>query len=433
MTLPPPSTDTALKDPTFCKQVVVVDDEPSILSALGRVFYDDNLTLTCFESAQHALVFCRENTVAVVLSDVQMPGMNGIELMSQLAKEFPHLERILLTGQSDMGSTIEAINRGRVSYFLEKPWDEDRLRGAINKGIELANMRRRNHYLEACLNQKNQQLTQWSHTLEERVLERTEQLRESYLTAIQVISGMVEKRLGERTPSPRVIALISRNIGVRLGLDDIALRDLRFAALLCHVGKMAFNDELLNTPFFELSAAQREQYCQHPAIAETTIMFIPPLSQAATVLRQHREQADGKGYPNQLTLEDLSTSALILGVTLFYLECRKGLRFKTPLPHNDSITALTEQRGVLFPTAIVDAAIPALSEWADQQQETEGEQINSRHLEVGMILARDLYAPNGLLLLAQDKPVDQHIIDRLLEIEHNQAVELNIYVLANTP
>jgi len=411
-------SSSAVQEPSYCKRVVIVDDEPSILRALDRVFIDDDLILEMFDNARSALEFCRSNCVAVVLSDAQMPDMDGIELLHILAQEFPDTERVLLTGYSDIESTIAAINKGRVSYYIEKPWNEDSLRRSIFKGIELANIRVRNRFLEDSLKHKNQQLTQLSESLDLQVQERTEQLREAYLSSVQSISSMVESRLGSRTPNPRTVAQLCRQLGQARDFSDKQLRDLRFSALLCHIGKMAFSDELLTTAFVDLTAQQRLTYSQHPAISATTILFVPLLTDAADILQKHREQVNGNGYPTRCSPHEICESSYILGLTLFYLECRQGLRFKRPFTHSESCKAVRDQIDKMFPSQLVETALPLFAQWDIAQQEKIGISINLRQLKVGMVLAQDLHLPDGLLLLAQDKPIDELALNRLIELDH---------------
>ncbi len=423
-----PENTESLVEPNYCRSLVIVDDEVSILRALERVFIDDDIVLETFSNAQEALSYCRSHPVAAVVSDARMPEMDGIEFLSILAGELPDTERILLTGFTDIESTVAAINKGRVSYYLEKPWDEERLRRAVHKGIELANIRTRNRYLEDCLGHKNRQLTQWSQTLEQNVQKRTEQLREAYLMSVQSISSLVEKRLGDKTPNPRSVAQLCRLIGTEAGLDETQLRNLRFAALLCHVGKMAFSDELLQTPYIDLTEEQKKVYTQHPEISATTILFIPLLSEAADILRKHREQFNGKGYPLGCPAASVTPSSFILGIALFYLECRLGLRFKRPFTHKESMAALTEQQQAMFPQDLMKLATAALNEWEQQQQTLTGIAINLSQLEAGMILAQDLRLPDGLLLLAQDKPIDDATLERLIELEHKFPDSMIVHV-----
>lgn len=413
-----PTEAAPLQEPDYCKRVVIVDDEPSIIRALERVFIDDDIILETFNEALLALEYCRSHPVAVVLSDAKMPDMNGIELLQILAQEYPDTERVLLTGFSDIESTIDAINKGRVCYYLEKPWDEDSLRRSIHKGIELANIRTRNRFLEDSLKRKNQQLTRLSESLDQQVQERTEQLREAYLSSIQSVSSMVEARLGDRTPNPRTVALLCRQIGQRLTFTNKQLRDLRFSALLCHIGKIAFSGELLTTAFVDLTAEQRKAYSQHPSNSATTILFVPLLSDAAEILLKHREQFNGKGYPESCAASDIGESAFVLGLTLFYLECRRGLRFKRAFTHDESCAAVMEQSDQMFPRSLVEIAIPVFERWNIDQQEVSGTDLKLSQLKIGMVLAQDLSLPGGLLLLARDKPIDELALNRLMEINH---------------
>lgn len=410
-----------------------MDDETSILSSINRVFLDEDLLIEVFDNAQEALDFCRNNKVSVVVSDARMPEMDGFELLGILAEERPETERILLTGHSDIDATIAAINKGRVSYYLEKPWNDETLIRSVQKGVELSNIRLRNQFLEDSLEQKNQQLQEWNESLEKQVQQRSDQLREAYLTSIQSISGMVERRLGDKTPNPRSVAQLCLKIADSIECSEKDKRDLRFAALLCHIGKMTFSDELLGTAFLNLTQEQRDAYCQHPDISSRTILFVPLLADASVILSCHREQFNGKGYPNALKGFDINDCAYVLGISLFYLECRQGLRYQRPYTHQEAIDELKKQQDKMFPQTLVKASLPILDGWEDEQQKTYGQDLTISQLTKGMILAKDLYLEDGLLLLARDKPIDDTIINRLLQLDHKSPGTIVVSVYPEDP
>lgn len=415
-----------------CNTLVLVDDENSILRALERLLLEEDYEVATFTHAEDALQYCQANSVAVVISDVRMPGMDGIELLSLLALQQPLIERILLTGYSDIDATVSAINKGHVSYYLEKPWDEDQLKRAIAKGVELANIRSRNAYLERQVNLQNEQLKQWNEKLETRIAERTEQLRDTYTMAFQTFSSLIEKRLGNFCANPRDVATLTRRLGSACELSKAELKDLYLASLFSQAGKISFHDELLSQPYHSLTNEQRQEFCLHPSLAEASLAFVQPLGKTALLLRQHRERIDGKGYPQKLQEADILPAALILGLVLTYLEAKQGLLFERAYTHQETINYLKEDSGKAYPAALIDKALPIFEKWVDQSKETLEACIPTHQLKPGMRLARDIYGPNDMLLLARYKKLDAQLIDGLIRVERNLHIELEAFVLEPT-
>lgn len=425
--------DTSASTFIPCNTLVLVDDEVSILNALDRLLGEEDYHIEAFEQAEKALEYCLNHPVAVVVSDVRMPGMDGIELMGKLTENCPFIERVLLTGYSDIDATVAAINKGHVSYFLDKPWDEEQLKRVIKKGSELANIRAHNDHLEKRVIEQNKQLKQWNETLKNKVEERTEQLRDTYVMAFQTFSSLIEKRLGSACLNTRDIAMLTRTLGKACGLNKKQLKDLYLASMFSQAGKISFSDELLNRPFYSQTNEERQQFTQHPALAEASLGFIHPMGDSSKLLLQHRERIDGKGYPNKLAGPDILSPALVLGLILTYLEARQGILYDRPYTHQETITLLREESDKAFPAAMVEVAIPLLDKWVDKGNEVSQSCLAIRDLKPGMRLARDIYGPNDMLLLARYKKLDEQLIEGLLRIEKNLKLELEAFVLATSP
>lgn len=118
------------------EKVLLVDDEPRVLAALGRRLGESFHLLTA-DSGQEALdILSRETGVAAVVADMRMPGMNGIDLLQEMARRWPEIRRLMLTGNTDQATAIAAANEGKVFRFFCKPCDTDQLAAAINDAIE---------------------------------------------------------------------------------------------------------------------------------------------------------------------------------------------------------------------------------------------------------------------------------------------------------
>jgi len=111
--------------------LLIVDDNPKILSSLGRVLQNKGYRLLTAESAEKGLELLALNEVQVVVSDQRMPGMSGIEFLSRVKALYPDTVRIMLSGHADLESLTEALNRGLLYKYLTKPWNDRELRAQL--------------------------------------------------------------------------------------------------------------------------------------------------------------------------------------------------------------------------------------------------------------------------------------------------------------
>ena len=127
-------------------KIMIVDDEPVNLRTLERVFRQDYHVVTA-ESGAEALSLLEQHEVALMISDQRMPEMTGIELMKNTVALRPQMVKLLLTGYTDVGALIEAINCGLVYRYLTKPWNNDDLRLTVTRALEHYEMMKSKHRL----------------------------------------------------------------------------------------------------------------------------------------------------------------------------------------------------------------------------------------------------------------------------------------------
>lgn len=138
-------------------KVLYVDDEVHNLQSFKATF---RRTFDVFiaESGAEGLKVFQENDIDIILTDQRMPGMTGIELLVEIRKINPEPMRILLTGYSDINAVIDAINKGQVYRYLNKPWQEEELKNTIESAFEVYHLRRENKELIKKLERANDQL-----------------------------------------------------------------------------------------------------------------------------------------------------------------------------------------------------------------------------------------------------------------------------------
>ncbi len=129
--------------------VLFVDDEPLILRSILRILHDAPFTVLTVGSPEEALAVLREQTIDVLISDIEMPGMTGLELVKIVRREFPSTLRMLLTGVGTLERTLAAINEGEVHRFFSKPFEVQLFRATMQSLGERIDKLRRDGDLDA--------------------------------------------------------------------------------------------------------------------------------------------------------------------------------------------------------------------------------------------------------------------------------------------
>jgi DNA-binding NtrC family response regulator len=119
--------------PSHC--VLIVDDQPDVLALLRRSLRDLGCRILTTSSPAAALEMMRANEIDILVSDIDMPGMSGLDLVARARKEAPHVVRILLTGHAALESAMRAVNEGEVHRYLTKPWNDAELLGTLRDAI----------------------------------------------------------------------------------------------------------------------------------------------------------------------------------------------------------------------------------------------------------------------------------------------------------
>jgi DNA-binding NtrC family response regulator len=124
--------------------ILIVDDEPNVISALTRVFIDEPYRIYSAGSASEAMEILKKHPVKVVISDEKMPEISGSEFLSMVREQFPHIIRIILTGHASIEAAMKAINEGEIYRFFTKPWNDMDIRFAVKAAIDKYNLEEEN-------------------------------------------------------------------------------------------------------------------------------------------------------------------------------------------------------------------------------------------------------------------------------------------------
>ena len=159
--------------------MLFVDDEPGILSSLRRLFRPHGYRILVAESGALGLAELEKTPVDLVISDMRMPEMDGATFLKAVRQRWPDTVRILLTGYADVTSTVAAINEGEIYRYVSKPWDDNEIVKTVREALEGYQLKMENRRLTALTQSQNEELKGLNASLEQKVAERTAELRQA--------------------------------------------------------------------------------------------------------------------------------------------------------------------------------------------------------------------------------------------------------------
>ncbi len=424
--------------------LLFVDDEPGILSSLRRLFRPHGYRILVAESGALGLAELEKTPVDLVISDMRMPEMDGATFLKAVRQRWPDTVRILLTGYADVTSTVAAINEGEIYRYVSKPWDDTEIVNTVREALERYRLKQENLRLTALTQSQNEELKGLNASLEQKVAERTAELRQalsfveqshgelkkSFLTSVQVFAGLIELRSGPAgsrlAGHGRRVADMARNLAQRLGMGDVEVQNIMLAGLLHDVGKMGLPDDLLGKAFNTLSQDQRALVMKHPVIGQNILIAIDKFKDAAILVRHHHESFDGNGYPDRLAGISIPQGSRILAVVNDYDSLQIGTLVQRPLRPEEALAFIADNRGKRYDPATVDAFLKLISE-TRKSGPTELP-LRTMHLKPGMVVSRDLPHRDGYLLLAKGSVLTGDIIGQLVKLEQSEQQTLTLYI-----
>jgi putative nucleotidyltransferase with HDIG domain len=280
------------------EKFLVVDDDETITEAIARV-----LRSMGYDAVTHVdpLEAAKETDFDLVITDFMMPHLSGVELLHRLKERNPGAVRLLITAANDFKVAMKAVNEGEVFRLLPKPWSLADLRSAIQQAVDYRRVLEDNKRLTRELAQRNAQLVELNHTLEEQVVERTSGLLEGMIRAL-------DYRDTETQWHSWRVARFTRRLAEAMGIQGEQLVKIEQGALLHDIGKIGVRDAILLKPG-PLTPEEWVEMKKHPELGFRMLQNIPYLREAADVVFQHQEKWNGGGYPRGLKGEEICIGA----------------------------------------------------------------------------------------------------------------------------
>ncbi len=285
-------------------RILIVDDEPEIREVLCELLGMDYFCASA-SSAEEALDTLREGHFNLIISDIMMGGMSGLEMIPHVLEQSPETVVLMISGVQTIESAIKALRAGAFDYIM-KPFDLRQVEVAVKRALEhyelRASKRRYENHLEELVEQRTAQL--------DLALESVE---DAYRSTLKALAQALETRDAETHGHSERVVTFSLRLGRELGLDKDQMKSLEFGSLLHDIGKIGVPDAILRKPA-KLTDDEWVKMRQHPLHGQAILREIKFLGGAARVVAQHHEKWDGSGYPLGLRGEEIDMNARIFSV-----------------------------------------------------------------------------------------------------------------------
>lgn len=362
--------------------ILFVDDEANVLKALRRVFHNEHYVTYAASSGAEGLAILRQHNVDLIISDMRMPEMDGAEFLTQVVMQWPDTIRILLTGHADLQSTIDAVNKGRIYNYCNKPWNDDELKLLVRNALEQKRLREERDCLSTIVQQQNKELKELNEYLEEKVEHRTEQLKNAiqhldlanknlekqYIDSIRAFSRIIEMRPGIKSGQSKYIAENALLVARRLGMSTEEKKNIFYAGLLIQIGKMSLPDTLLAEPYYSIPLIDKRRYLTHAVEGEALLNGLTQLKGASVLIRHQYERYDGSGFPDGLAKQKIPLGSRILNVVSDYIAYLEGSMTGEVMPVSSAIDQLIARKKIYYDPDVIDAFVKVLKDTTVEEE-----------------------------------------------------------------
>jgi putative nucleotidyltransferase with HDIG domain len=337
-------------------RVLIVDDEPEITAILTDLFSGQHQCATA-GSAEEALEQLSNNEFELVVSDITMPGMTGLEMIPHVKSSSPNTVVVMISGMQTVESAIGALRLGAFDYVM-KPFDLRQVEAVVKRALEhqdliVAKQRYEDH-LEELVEQRTAELDHALNSLED-----------AYRSTLKALTAALETRDQETHGHSERVVTYSLRLGKEYGLDTKRMKALEFGSLLHDIGKIGVPDMILRKPA-RLTEEEWVLMREHPVHGQQILRGIEFLEGAARVVAQHHEKWDGSGYPLGLCGDEIDLCARIFSVADAFDAMTSDRVYRKGKPYAAAAKELDDWAGKQFDPKVVEAfhRVPQ-EDWAE--------------------------------------------------------------------
>lgn len=373
--------------------ILCVDDDANLLAALARQLRKEFKIVTAVGGEEGLAEIERNGAFAVVMSDLRMPGMDGISFLAQVRERIPEAVRIMLTGHADLDTAISAVNEGQIFRFLTKPCPAHDLMRTLAAAIEQYRLVR----------------------AEKELLEKT--LSGSVRVLIEILSLVNPDAFGRASRVRQVV----RQLAGAMSIPHAWRLDV--ASMLSHLGCVVVPGDVLRkaSQGMELSTTDRALFSAHPKIGHDLLANIPRMDEVAEIIGYQEKHYDGSGIPSDNRRgEAIPLGARVLHVALHYDALRSA-----GLENRRALTELRRRSGWYDPKVL-----NALAGLVRVETPREPQLLMLSELKPGMLLLDDVTTSAGTLLITKGQEITMSILTSLRSFACTAGIREPIRVLS---
>jgi putative two-component system response regulator len=308
-------------------KVLCVDDEPAILLLVQRLLQIQGFEPVGCSDPESAISEFENGSFDAVITDIHMPGMNGLALLHALRERQPEIPVIVVTGHGTADTAIECL-RGGASGMLVKPFTSEELLTEVRRALDATQM-------------------------------RYEALQYRYLSPVLdsialTLSTAIEARNLETGEHCRQLGVLSERMAAVLGLDGRQRTSIRIGGYLHDIGKIGIADAVLLKPG-KLTDEEMAEMRRHTVIGAAILEVHDAMADIAQIVRHHHERWDGRGYPDSIVGKDIPLGARIIAVADAFSAMTTDRIYRPALPIDRAWAELRAHRETQFDPEIVDA------------------------------------------------------------------------------
>jgi putative two-component system response regulator len=314
------------RSPRARPRVLCVDDEPVILQLVKRLLEVQGFEPeTCSDPAEAVSSFA-EGAFDVVMTDIHMPGMDGLALMRALREKQPELPVVVVTGHGTVDTAIQALREGATG-MLVKPFTAEELLGEVRRALSSVRM-------------------------------RYEALQYRYLSPVLdsialTLSTAIEARNLETGEHCKQLGVLSERMAAVLGLDERQRMSIRIGGYLHDIGKIGIADAILLKPG-RLTDEEMAEMRRHSEIGAAILEVHEAMADIAQIVRHHHERWDGRGYPDGIAGADIPLGGRIIAVADAFSAMTTDRIYRPALPLDRAWPELRAHAGTQFDPALVE-------------------------------------------------------------------------------
>ena len=328
--------------------ILIVDDEPDVCELLSRWLTSEGYSCDIANNGQMAVHLLEQKQFDVLVSDIIMPGMSGIDLLAVVRSHFRDTAVIMVTAVADRKTAVLALDLGAYGYVI-KPFDENEILISVVNAMERRRL--------TLLSQK------YERTLEIKVEERTRQLRQREEEIVLRMISAVGHRHDETGSHVRRIGLYSAAMAKSLGWTPESVNYIQLAAAMHDVGKIGIPDTILLKPG-KLTREEFEVIKTHTTIGAAILdeSDVSLIQMAREIALSHHEKWDGSGYPQGLIEEATPESARIVGVVDVYDAMASDRVYRPALPEDEALSLMKIGKGESFDPRLLECFLDLFTE-----------------------------------------------------------------------